>query len=42
MENLESEDLEFPLVRDFFVELKKEFGREDSKLAKMVKLKRVE
>ena len=30
MENLELEDLEFPLVRDFFFELKKEFGREDS------------
>jgi len=42
MENLESKDLEFLLVEDFFVELKKEFGKGDSKLAKMAELKRVE
>jgi len=41
MENLKSEDLEFSLVGDFFVELKKEFSRGDSKLAKMAELKRI-
>ena len=41
MKDLELEDLEFLLVRDFFVELKKEFSRENSKLAKITKLKRV-
>jgi len=34
MDNLESEDLEFLLVRDFFVELKKESKRQLSQLQK--------
>ena len=34
--------LEFSLVGDFLAKLKKEFGKKNNKLAKVVKLKRVE
>lgn len=42
MENLEIEELKFPPVGDFLAELKKEFGRGDNELAKVVELKKIE
>ena len=42
LKDLEIEKLEFILVSDFLIELKIKFSREDNKLAKVVKLKRVE
>jgi len=42
LENLESEDLKFPSVEDFLVELKKEFGGGDNKSAEVAELKKLE
>ena len=42
LENLKTEELEFALTRDFLAELKREFGREDNKLTKVVELKNIE
>jgi len=42
LENLEIEELKFPPVGDFLAELKKEFGRGDNELAKVVELKKIE
>jgi len=36
------EEVEFELVREFLLELKKKFGRENEELVKVAKLKRVE
>jgi len=39
---LESEEVEFRLARKFLLELKKEFGKEDEELVKVVELKKIE
>ena len=36
------EEVEFELVREFLLELKKKFGRENEELVKVAELKRVE
>lgn len=42
LENLELEELEFELAREFLAELKKKFDKEDNELTKVVKLKQGE
>ena len=42
MKDIELEELEFSLAGDFLTELKREFGKRDNKLAKVVKVKKVE
>ena len=42
MEDLETVGLEFPMVGDFLIELKKEFSCGDNKTIKVAKLKKVE
>ena len=42
LEDLETGELEFSPVGDFIAELNKKFSKENNKLAKVVKLKRVE
>ena len=42
LEDLETEELEFPSVGDFLAELKKEFSEGNDKSAKVVELKKVE
>ena len=42
MEDLELEEVEFRLVGEFLLELKKEFGEGDEELVKVVKLRRIE
>jgi len=42
LEDLETEELEFPSVGDFLAELKKEFSGGNDKSAKVVELKKVE
>ena len=42
MENLELREVEFESAREFFLELKKEFGGGNKKLVKVAELKRVE
>jgi len=42
LEYIEVGELEFELAEEFLVELKREFSREDNKLAKVMELKRVE
>ena len=42
LEDLESKEVEFKLAGEFLLELKKEFGREDKELIKVVELKRIE
>jgi len=39
---LEFRELEFSLVGDFLAELRKEFGKEDNKLAKVAELRKIE
>ena len=42
MENLELENLEYEIVEEFLMNLKKEFGKEDEEAVKIVELKRLE
>jgi len=42
LEDLKIGKLKFPLVGDFLAKLKKEFSRENDKLAKIAELKRIE
>ena len=42
LEDLEVEEIEFVTTREFLEELKKKFGEEDNKSAKIAKLKKVE
>ena len=42
MKDLEEESLEYEIVGEFLVDLKKKFGREDDKTMKIVELKKVE
>ena len=42
LEDLEVKEIEFVTTRKFLVELKKEFGEEDNKSAKIAKLKKIE
>jgi len=42
LENLKLEEAEFRLVGDFLLELRKEFGENNEKLVKVVKLRRIE
>ena len=42
MEDLESGSLSYAIVREFLLDLKKEFGGGDNKTLKVVELKRVE
>jgi len=42
LEDLELEKVEFGLVGEFLLELKKKFGKGDEKSVKVVKLKRIE
>ena len=41
MEDLKARVFEFPAVRDFMTELKKEFNSGDNEMKKMVELKKV-
>ena len=41
MKNLENEELEYITVGEFLMDLKKEFGRRDNKIIKVVELKKV-
>ena len=41
MKNLENEELEYITVGEFLMDLKKEFGRGDNKIIKVVELKKV-
>ena len=42
MEDLEVRALRYVIVEEFLANLKKEFGREDNKMMKIVELKKVE
>ena len=42
MEDLEAEILEYVIVEEFLVDLKKKFGEDDDKMMKMAELKKVE
>ena len=42
MKNLKSKNLNYTIVREFLLNLKKEFIREDNKTIKMAKLKKIE
>ena len=42
MEDLEASLLEYETVGEFLTEIKKEFGRENEKIVKVAKLKRLE
>jgi len=42
LEDSETEELEYVIVGEFSVDLKKEFGREDVKTIKVVELNKVE
>ena len=42
MENLESEEVKFRLVKEFLLELRKKFGERDEKLVKVAKLRKIE
>ena len=42
LEDSETKELEYVIVREFLVDLKKEFGREDVKTIKVVELNKVE
>ena len=42
LENLEIESLEYEIVKEFLIDLKKKFDREDNKTMKVAELKRVE
>ena len=41
MEDLENNSLKFPIVRDFFTDLKQEFRNRNNKLVKVIELKKV-
>ena len=41
MKNLENKELEYITVGEFLMDLKKEFGRGDNKIIKVVELKKV-
>ena len=42
LKDLELEEIEFGLVEEFLLELRKKFGEEDKKSVKIAKLKRIE
>ena len=42
MEDLESENLEYEMEKEFLADLRKEFGREDEKAVKVAELKMLE
>ena len=42
LEELEAEELEFETVGEFLAEIKKEFGRGEEKLVKVVELRKLE
>ena len=42
IKNLEAEEVEYKLVEEFLLEIKKEFRREDEESVKIMKLKRIE
>ena len=42
LEDLEAEEVEYKLAREFLMEIKKEFDRGDKRSVKMVELKRME
>ena len=42
LENLELEEVEFELVREFLLKLKNKFGKENKKSVKVAELKKVE
>ena len=42
LENLEGRLLEYENIREFLVDIRKEFGREDKKLVKVAELRRLE
>ena len=42
MEDLESENLEYEMEKEFLADLRKEFGREDEKVVKVAELKMLE
>ena len=42
MEELEAEELEFEIVEEFLVEIKKEFGEGEEELVKAAELRRME
>ena len=42
LKNLETEELELSIVRDFLTKVKKEFGSGNNKLVKVIELKKVE
>ena len=42
LKDLELEEVEFELAREFLLELKKKFGRENKKSVKVSKLKKTE
>jgi len=42
LKDLELEEVEFRLVREFLLELKKKFSKGDEELVKVVELKRIE
>ena len=42
IEDLENKSLEFVIVGEFLIDLKKEFGEEDNEIIKVVELKKVE
>ena len=42
LKDLEVEEVEYELVGEFLMEIKKEFGREDEKSVKVVNFKKME
>ena len=42
LEELETEELKFEMVREFLAEIKKEFGKREKELAKIAELKKLE